>query len=195
MKRLHCCSLLALTGLALGACAPGAPANWARGGAMLDVPRARWVVGSAIVELYPDGRIMMNDEQQMTVDRGGRVFDPAHEPIALLEPDGRVIGPGDKSLGNVGIMHASRADEANAWLSVMPTGEVMQYGTYGERTTLGVWIGCNQSYAAHQTCTLVSHLLGPKIISAQNSQRYLPGYGYGPGGFMPGMGGMGIPFR
>ncbi len=192
MKRLHCCMLLALTGLGVGACAPSAPANWARGGAMLDVPRARWVVGSATIELHPDGRVMMNDEEQMTVDRGGRVYDPAHEPIALLEPDGRVVGPGDKPLGNVGVMHASRADEKNAWISVMPTGEVVQYGSYGERSTLGVWIGCNGSYSAHQACTLISHLLGPKIISAQNATRYLPGYGYGPGGYMPGMG---LPYR
>jgi hypothetical protein len=185
--------LLGLVGLALGACAPGVPANWARGGAMLDVPRARWVVGTAVVEVFPDGRIVMNDEDEMTVDRGGRVFDPGHEPVALLEPDGRLVGPGDKPLGNVGVLHASRAEEANAWLSVMPTGEVVRYGDDGERATLGVWIGCNQSYSAHQTCTLISHLLAPKIMSAQQrSMQYLPGYGMGPGGYMPGMG---LPYR
>ncbi|UQA61292.1 hypothetical protein [Polyangium aurulentum] len=192
MRLSHGCLLLGLAGLALGACAPGVPANWARGGATLDVPRARWIVGNASVEVFPDGRILINDEHELTVDRGGRVYDPSHEAVGLLEPDGRLVGPGDKPLGNVGVLHASRAEEANAWISVLPTGEVVRYGDNSERLTLGVWIGCNQSYASHQTCTLISHLLAPKIISAQQSMRYLPGYGMYPGGYMPGMG---LPYR
>lgn len=184
--------------LLLGACAPAAPANWARGGVFLDVPRARWVVGTSVVELYPDGRVMLNDEQQMTVDRAGRVFDTSNDPIGLLEPDGRLLGPGDKPLGNVGILHAARADEVNAWLSVLPSGEVVRYGDESERASLGVWIGCNQNWSAHQTCTLVSHLLAPRIL---NATRYYPSSMYGPGspfygsGMYPGGGFMMPPFR
>jgi hypothetical protein len=181
--------------LALSACAPAVPANWAHGGARLDIPRARWVVGSYIVEITPDGKVLLNSEQQMTVDGGGRVFDTSNDPIALLEPDGRLVGPGDKPLGNVGVLHAAKAEEAHAWLSVMPTGEVVQYTDGGTRGTLGVWIGCNQSYTAHQTCTLVSHLLAQRIISASQAMSSLyPGYGYGPGGYMPGAG-FGFPYR
>jgi hypothetical protein len=183
--------------IGLGACAPSVPANWARGGARLDVPRARWVVGNSVVELLPDGRVMMNNDLQMSVDRGGRVYDTSDDPAALLEPDGRVVGPGEKLLGNIGILHAARPDEANAWLSVLPTGEVVRYGENGERDSLGVWIGCTQSYLTHQTCTLVSHLLAPKIIAAQQSmQSMYPGYGnMGPGTSMPGMGVGFPPFR
>jgi len=184
--------LLLASALFLGACASGVPANWARGGATLDVPRARWVVGTSVVDVYPDGRVMLNETQEMTVDRGGRVYDTNNDPIALLEPTGKLLGPGDKLLGNVGVLHASKDDEPNAWLSVMPTGEVVQYGDDGTKSSLGVWIGCQWNYSQHQACTLVSHILAPRIIAAaRNAQGVLPsGLGYGPGGYYPGFGGV-----
>ncbi|MRG94714.1 hypothetical protein [Polyangium spumosum] len=187
--------LILASAFVLGACAPGAPANWARGGAMLDVPRARWVVGSSVVDVHPNGRVTINDSEELTVDRGGRVYDPNNEPVALLEPGGKLVGPGDKLLGNVGILHASQGDEPHAWLSVLPTGEVVRYEGDGSRSSLGVWIGCNQNYLQHQTCTLVSHLLTPRIIArTQNMNGYMPrGLGWGPG-YMPGMG-FGMPWR
>ncbi len=188
--------LILATAFVLGACAPGAPANWARGGALLDVPRARWVVGSSVVEVFPDGKVMLNETQEITVDRGGRVYDTNNDPVALLEPGGKLVGPGDKRLGNVGILHASEGDEPNAWLSVMPTGEVVRYEDDGGRSSLGVWIGCNQSYTAHQTCTLVTHLLVPRILASARNMNTLPtGLGMGPGALMPGMGGYGVPYR
>lgn len=157
---------------------------------MLDIPRARWVVATSVIDVFPDGRVLLNDNQQMTVDRGGRVWDTNNDPVALLEPTGLVIGPGDKRLGNVGVLHASRGDETNAWLSVLPSGEVMQYADDGTRTSLGVWVGCNQTYSSHQTCTYLSSLLAPRILnSLQNNQSMYPrGYGFGPGTMMPGMG-------
>jgi len=187
-------SILAFA-LFLGACAPGAPAHWARGGAVLDVPRARWVVGTSVVDVFPDGRVTLNESKEMTVDRGGRVYDTNNDPIALLEPGGYVVGPGDKPLGNVGVLHAAKADETNAWLSVMPSGEVVEYESDGDRSSLGVWIGCNGSYTSHQTCTLVSHLLAPKILAAaRNARMLMPnGLGYGPG-YYPGAG-FGYPYR
>jgi hypothetical protein len=186
MRRLILASAFAFV---LGGCASGMPANWARGGAVLDVPRARWVVGTSVVEVFPDGRVVLNETQEMTVDRGGRVFDTNNDPIALLEPNGRLVGPGDKLLGNVGVLHASKEDEPNAWLSVMPTGEVVQYADDGTKSSLGVWIGCHPSYSAHQACTLVSHLLAPRILSAAQANRtMLPNGMMGPGNYVPGMG-------
>lgn len=171
------------------------PANWARGGVPLDIPRARWVVAQSVVDVFPDGRVLLNDNQQMTVDRGGRVWDTNNEPVALLEPGGNVVGPGDKPLGSVGVLHASRGGEQNAWLSVLPSGEVVQYGDDGTRSSLGVWVGCNQTYQTHQTCTYLSHLLAPQILSSLQNNRMMYPYGYGmsPGMLMPG-GGFG-PFR
>lgn len=170
-------------------CANKAPANWARGGAAIDIPRARWVVATSVIDVFPDGRVLLNDSQQLTVDRGGRVWDSNNDPVALLEPTGNVMGPGDKLLGNVGVLHASRNDETNAWLSVLPTGEVVQYTDDGTRSPLGVWVGCHQTYQSHQTCTYLSHLLAPRILSTiQNNQSLWPGrYGLGPT-MMPGMG-------
>ena len=171
-------------------CARTPPANWARGGALLEIPRARWVVATSVVEVFPDGRVLLNQTQEMSVDRGGRVWDTNNDPVALLEPTGQVMGPGDKLLGNVGLLHASRGDEPNAWLSVLPTGEVVQYGDDGSRSSLGVWVGCSQTYRSHQTCTYLSHILAPRILTAlQNNQgMWNRGMGLGPNRFGPGAG-------
>ncbi|HSN96754.1 MAG TPA: hypothetical protein VLS89_00605 [Candidatus Nanopelagicales bacterium] len=183
-------SLLLAAPLALlTACSATPPANWERGGAVLEIPRARWVLGDGAVDLMPDGRIFLNGEHHLSVDRGGRVFDVEGEPMALLEPDGKVIGPGDKDLGLVGAMHASLPEEQTAWLSVVPTGEVIRYDEEGERYTFGLWMGCNVSMRAHQACMLITHLVGLRIREASRSG---PG-GWGPGGMGgPGMGAPGI---
>lgn len=171
-------------------CTRTLPANWTQGGAALEIPRARWIVATSVIDVFPDGRVLLNDNQQMTVDRGGRVWDSNNDAVALLEPTGKVMGPGDKLLGNVGVLHASRGEEAHAWLSVLPSGEVVQYADDGTRTPLGVWVGCSQTYQSHQTCTYLSHLLAPQIMnSLQNNQTLYPrGYGLGPGTMIPGMG-------
>jgi hypothetical protein len=118
------------------------------------------------------------------------MWDSNNEPVALLEPTGNVRGPGDKLLGNVGVLHASKGEETSAWLSVLPSGEVVQYADDGTRSPLGAWVGCSQTYRSHQTCTYLSHILGPRILSTlQNNQSLYPrGLGMGPGGMMPGMG-------
>jgi hypothetical protein len=144
-------------------CSANPPANWAKGGAPLDIPRARWVFGSTLVEVVQDGKVIVGGEHTLTIDRGGRVFDPDREPVALLEPDGKLIGPDDESMGVVGALHASRADEPHAWISVAPSGEVIIYDDEGERRVAGVWIGCNATPRTHQVCTLVSHLLALRM--------------------------------
>lgn len=149
-------SLFALT---LVACAVTPPARWVEGGAAIELPRARWVYAGGVVDVMPDGRVLIDSEEVFALDRAGRVSDVEGEPLALLEPDGRVVAPSDRELGSVGSLHASRPGEPNAWLTVEPSGRVVGYGPEGERMNLGAWVGCGTSARAHQTCTLVTHLL------------------------------------
>jgi hypothetical protein len=152
-------ALLAALTFTITACTALPPANWARGGTRLDPVRARWVRVDVQVDVMPDGKVLIDGEQVFTVDRAGRVFDAEHEPIALLEPDGRLVGAGDQELGAVGSLHAARPRERAAWLTVEPSGRVVGYGSEGERMGLGMWVGCAASARAHQVCTLVTHLL------------------------------------
>lgn len=155
---------------------------------MLDIPRARWALVDNAIDLMPDGTVFINSEHVLSLDRAGRVVNPHKEPVALLTPDGHVLGPSDTDLGVVGALHASLPDEPNAWLSVLPTGEVIRYGDEGERMNFGAWLGCNRSPRTQQTCTLVSHILGMKIkeeydrARALNDQYYRSGLApIGPG--------------
>ncbi|WP_437482858.1 hypothetical protein WME75_41670 [Sorangium sp. So ce1014] len=176
----------------LAACAATPPANWARGGALLDIPRARWVHGNLAVDIAPDGKIFVNGEHRLSVDRGGRVFGLEAEPLALLEPDGRVIGPNDDALGQVGVLHASLPGEANAWLTVAQNGPVIRYAEEGEREPFGVWLGCEVTARAHQTCTLITHVLGMRIRKLERQTTTAPvgvglgsGFGFGSGSPFP----------
>lgn len=183
MRRLA----LAVPLVLLAACSATPPANWARGGAALDIPRARWVRGDITVDIGPDGKIFINGDHELTVDRGGRVFDVDAQPVALLEPDGHVVGPDDTPLGTVGALHASMPGEANAWLTVTGSGEVIRYDDEGERSTFGVWMGCNATMRAHQTCTLITHLVGMRIRDYERQNQ---------GGVSIGIGvGVGVPIR
>jgi hypothetical protein len=189
MKRL---ALIAAASLPLFACAATPPSKWAEGGARLDLPRARWALVDSAVDLTPDGNVFINSEHVLTIDRAGRVINQDKEPVALLLPDGRVMGPDDNPLGAVGSLHAALPDEQNAWLSVLPTGEVIRYLEDGERLNMGAWLGCNISPRAQQACTLVTHLLGMRIKEEQDRARaaneqyrggIAPGIGIGFGGW------------
>jgi hypothetical protein len=124
----------------------------------------------ASVDVLPSGAVFVNSELMFNVDRAGRVTDADNAPVALLLPDGKVVGPGDSSLGNVGTVNASLPDESNAWVSVMPTGEVVRYLDDGERMNFGAWLGCGAPQA-HITCTLITHILGMRIKDEQDRQR------------------------
>ena len=104
-------------------------------------------------------------------------------------PDGRVVGPGDDPLGNVGTVNASLPDEKDAWISVMPTGEVVRYLDDGERMNFGAWIGCN-AQPVHLTCTLITHILGMRIKDEQDRMRAAASH-FG-GGLAPTGSGLGI---
>ena len=181
------CFALASVLVSAAACSATPPAHWAQGGAILDIPKARWVVGPTVVDVSPNGSVLVNGELELSVDRGGRVVDQDREPVALLEPDGKVVGPDAEPLGTVGAMHAARPGEDHAWLSLAPSGEVLIYDDEGERALAGVWIGCNVSPRAHQTCTLLTHLLAMKMKAL--AERREPGVGIGIGV------GVGIPIR
>jgi hypothetical protein len=152
------------------ACSTALPSKWAEGGARLELPRARWVLVDSAVDILPTGAVFVNSEHVFTVDRAGRVTDSDGQPVALLLPDGRVVGPGDEALGNVGTLNASLPDEPNAWISVMPTGEIVRYLDDGERMNFGAWLGCNAPQT-HITCTLITHILGMRIKDEQDRQR------------------------
>ncbi|WP_437926878.1 hypothetical protein WMF37_48920 [Sorangium sp. So ce291] len=188
MRRLALVMPLSL----LAACAATPPANWARGGALLDIPRARWVYADLAVDVMPDGKIFVNGDHELNVDRGGRVFGLEAEPVALLERDGRVTGPNDDALGKIGVLHASLPGEANAWLTVAESGAVIRYAEDGERQTFGVWLGCDATARAHQTCTLVTHVLGLRIRKLERQTTTEPvrlglgsGFGFGVGSPFP----------
>ncbi len=167
--------------LLVSACAATPPAHWAQGGTALDLPHARWTRGDAIIDVMPDGKVYVDGEHELSIDRGGRVFDPSAEPIALLEPDGRLVGNDDTPLGLVGAMHASLPGQANAWLTVLEHGEVVRYDDEGERHGFGIWAGCDGSARTHQTCTLVSHLLGLRVLARESRGRVSIGVGVGVG--------------
>lgn len=176
--------LIAALACLVSACAPTPPSQWPQGGARLEIPRARWSLVESAVDIVPEGSIFVNAEHVLTIDRVGRVVNRDREPIALLLPDGTVLGPGDTALGSVGSLHASLAGEPNAWISVMPTGEVVRYFEDGERQSFGAWMGCNISPRTQMTCTLITHIVGMRIKEEQDRMRTM-NQGLTRGGMMP----------
>jgi hypothetical protein len=151
--------------LAFGASchAPLPPAHWQQGGAVVSVPRAQWVRYDTRVDLMPDGSVLVDGEHRLTIDAAGRVYDTESRPVALLEPDGRVVGPDDQDLGLVGAVTASLPGQRVAWLGIQPDGQVQGYSGHDIRQSLGTWLGCNVSPQAQQVCVLVTHLFAMKL--------------------------------
>ncbi|MFO0759945.1 MAG: hypothetical protein U0359_25900 [Byssovorax sp.] len=185
MKRLA----VAASFLLLPACSATPPPHWAEGGALLDVLPSRWILRDGNVEIAADGRVTINGEHELSIDRAGRVYDPDAKPVALLERDGHLAGPGDSSLGFVGALSAALPGEQTAWLSIQPTGEVIQF-VDGTRSSEGVWVGgCNYSWRSRQACMLVSHIVGQRLKGRRSSYYPRSGYPYGMSpGYAPGMG-------
>lgn len=181
MKR----ALLTTLALALTACGARAPARWAEGGAALDLPRARATLGYAVVDLLPDGRVLINGTHDLTVDRAGRVVNADGEAVAMLERDGKLSAPDDALLGAVGWATASKGDATSAWLMIHPNGELIRFEDSGERVSMGVWVGCGPTPRASQACLLVSHVLATRGIGQMVplSGPFTPGLrpGFGPG--------------
>lgn len=184
MSRLRAPVLLAaaLVGaaqLALGCSGALPPTGWSVGGAPLALPWARWDLGDTSIELRPDGQVWIDGDVAFVIDGAGRVYDPELAPLALLEPDGRLVGTDDRDLGVVGSMHASSPGRQEAWLSLLPDGTVLRYDEDGDRYAGGLWQGCQGSPSASQACVLVTHLV--TIEAEARRRRSGSGFGFGIG--------------
>jgi hypothetical protein len=176
MRRLLCSLLVGV--VAFGCASAQPPSGWQVGGAPLLLSAARWATDEGLVELAPDGSVLVDGEARFVIDAAGRVYDLDLEPVALLQPDGRLVGADDRGWGVVGSMHASLPGAAEAWLSVLPDGTVVRYGDEGERIAGGLWQGCGPAPSAAQACVLVTHLV---LLEAELRRRRVPGPGLGVG--------------
>jgi hypothetical protein len=143
------------------------PPNWAQGGAPLDIPRARWTRLHTQIDIMPDGNVLADGEHVLfKIDRAGRLRSPNDTPIAVLESDGRLMGPGDELLGRIELRSAVPADRDLAWLSIGEHGEVRLVGSDGKIEVAGGWTGCE---TAVRTCTLATHFV--EIIESRIEDR------------------------
>jgi hypothetical protein len=176
--RMRALFLIAAAGGALSACAAHPPANWAPGGSPVEILQARWARGSSVADVMPDGRVVIDGSHAFSIDRAGRVFEPDNSPIALLEPDGRLIGKDDVLLGMIGVHNSSLPGHTQAWLTVGDQGEVIIYDEEGERRAAGVWTGCGP---AVRTCTLVTHIIAMATVRRRGNVGVGLGFGAGMG--------------
>ena len=122
----------------------------------MDIQPARWQRNGDPVEILANGQVLEDGDLVFVVDTVGRAVDADYEPVALLFPDGRLVGTNSQDLGHVGINNASPPGSATAWLSVRPNGDVVVFDYDGERQDGGRWSRCDG--AAHRVCTYVTHL-------------------------------------
>lgn len=147
----------------LAACAKTSPpAHWQTGGARLDLVPAAWTYDGDRVEIRPLGNhaeVVVDGDVEAIIDRVGRVYTRYQHPVALLEPDGRLVGNEQELLGTVGTSFAAQPGRANAWLSLRPDGMVGKFDERGVEKPVGQWLGCNVTPYSMQACLLVSYLL------------------------------------
>jgi len=173
----------------LAGCAPHAPPRWAEGGVPLLLAPARWQRDDAeTVEIQADGRVLEGGTLRFVIDRVGRVTNDDYEAYAVLLPNGQLVGTDDLALGYVGVNNATPPGSGQAWLSLLPDGQVLFFQASGDRIPLGQWTGCNGP--SRRTCTLVTQ------IFTERNLRVAPSYGpYGPYGPRFGVGvGVGIGY-
>lgn len=164
---------------------PQPPARWAVGGARLDLPAATWTYDGDDVEIRPFSpdyaQILVDGDVELHVDRAGRVYDRKRRMLAVLEPDGRLVGVDNELLGTVGGVNAAQPGKAHAWLSITPQGTVLKYEGGGAAIGAGQWLGCSASPFATQTCLLVSYLLYFEDEGERTGERAPVGIGVGIG--------------
>ncbi len=169
--------LVALGLVSLG-CSATPPPSWQQGGARLTLTEARWDRGDDdLIELRADGQVLEDGDVIFVLDVAGRVVEDDHDPIAILLPDGFVVGTDDQLLGRVGVSNASPPGSATAWLALMPDGSVVHYDGDGDAHHGGRWQGCDGP--ARRTCTLVTHLVRVRQLQRQPRTRVGIGIGIG----------------
>ncbi|MEM9691230.1 MAG: hypothetical protein AAGA56_01675 [Myxococcota bacterium] len=169
-------------------CATKPPTGWHTGaGAVLLAPRARWVLDGLLVDVMPDGTVLLNGEPQYAVDAAGRVYDAYNRPVALLDKEGYVHGPDDRPLGWVGAFEAIPPGRSEPWLSLGGDGLLARQRPGSTVTTsFGLWQGCRDARVS-QTCVLLSHILGRDLEERRARARSRVGVGVGVG--------VGVPLR
>jgi hypothetical protein len=173
-------SAMFVSSLTVMGCAPKAPPRWAEGGSVLFITPARWDrPDEDSVEIQPDGRVVEGGRRRFVIDRVGRVTDDDYEPFAVLQPDGHLVGTDDAALGYVGLSNASPPSGVQAWLSLQPDGRVVFFEPNGDRTTRGVWHGCDGP--GRRACTLVTQIFAVRNYRMQPASGVTFGVGVGMG--------------
>jgi hypothetical protein len=162
---------------ALG-CAPREPPNWADGGAPLAIAPARWERSNGdVVEITADGKVLEDGDLVYAVDRAGRVVDEDYEPVAILLPDGHVVGTDSVLLGRIGVSNGSPPHGGTAWFSILPDGNLVLFDSEGDRSYDGVWRNCDG--AARRACALVTQIFA--LRRYEPYRRPGPSFGVGVG--------------
>ncbi len=173
-------TLAALFSLAATSCAPSAPPRWAEGGSVLLITPARWDrPDDDSIEIQPNGRVVEGGHLRFVIDRAGRVTDDDYEPFAVLLPDGRLVGTDNTALGYVGVNNASPPSSPQAWISLKADGRVVFYEPNGDRSTRGVWRGCDGP--GRRACTLVTQIIAMRNYRAMPPSGPTFGVGVGVG--------------
>ena len=166
-----------LVGVLLLGCAPTPPPRWAEGGAELAFHGAQWRTRERLVELSSDGRVLEDGHIVYVLDRVGRSVDSDYEPVALLFPQGELVGAGGSNLGHVGFRNAAPPGAQTAWLSVLPDGRVVYFDFDGSQHSGGRWTGCEGG--AVRACTYVTHLFALRAYQREMNSRVSIGVGLG----------------
>ena len=145
----------------------------------MNIPRARWVNGETLVDVDQEGKVLIGGKHALTIDRAGRVYDAYNTPVALLQPDGMIVGPDDDPLGWVGANEAILPGDSHSWLAMDRQGLLLRLDDEGSRRPFGQWMGC--SSVTLQTCMLVSHVVGQEIMERRRSRQSGPSVGIGIG--------------
>jgi hypothetical protein len=171
---------LGLLALFATACTPSVPPRWAEGGAPLLILPAHWErPDDDSIEIQPNGRVLEGGHLRFVIDRVGRATDGDYEPLAVLLPDGRLVGTDNTPLGYVGLNNASPPAGPQAWLSLAPDGRVLFYEPNGDRSSHGAWTGCDGP--ARRTCTLVTQLIAVRNYRVVPTSGVTFGVGVGVG--------------
>ncbi|WP_438021837.1 hypothetical protein [Sorangium sp. So ce233] len=180
-KRWIAAAVIAASSAGLSACFHADPPSaWARGGALMEVAHAQWVLGDSRIEILPNGEVTADGVHLFTIDRAGRVTRGGssgrggdEQPYVLLEPSGHLIGPNDASWGFVAVEHAFLPEKATPWVIINPAGYVIHYDDDGRETELdgGRWYGCRVTPRTQQSCTLVTYLIRLEQRMAESHDR------------------------